>query len=123
MRSFISIFMITLLLPAIGHASLVCDMRDKAVEIVPKTLSEVLECGNAEVIKDDLNSTLDRFNICVKDNTVMNSEITCTIISKFVVDKFVNTIPKTWNCTAENFSIKSELLLRKYCIDALKPKK
>lgn len=123
MKSLVSAFMVALLLPAIGQASLICDLRDKATEVVPKTLSEVLECNNFDQIEKDFNSTLDRFNICAQGEGFLDSELTCTVISKFVVDKFVSVIPKGWECSAEKFSISSELLLRKYCIDALKPKK
>lgn len=123
MKSLVSAFMLTLLIPAIAQASLVCDLRDKAVEVVPKTLSEVLECKNQDAIAKDFNSTLDRFNICVQDESFLDPELTCTLISKFVVDRFVSLIPVSWECTAEKFSVSSELLLRKYCTDALKPKK
>lgn len=123
MKSIVSAFMVALILPAISHASLICDLRDKALEVVPKTLSEVLECNNTDNITADLNSTLDRFNICNQTQSFIDPDIACTVISKFVVDKLVDTIPKSWECTAEKFSVSSELLLRKYCIDALKPKK
>ena len=123
MRSLIAALLFTLLLPAITQASIVCDMRDKATEIVPKSLSEILECNNPGQIKDDFNSTLDRFNICNQNQGFVSGEMTCTMISKFVVDKFVSTIPETWNCSAEQFSLKSEILLRKYCIEILNPKK
>lgn len=115
-----SLLMFALLIPSFTQASIICDIRDVATKVVPKTMSDVLECSNQKQIEKDFNSTLDRFNICKQDEKIVNPEVICTVVSKFVVDKFVSTIPEPWECSAEKFTTRSQLFLTKNCIKILK---